>query len=78
MSLTSEDKARRLAAKRFNERVKLVVVTVNAMALTTLGAALILPALNPALPRTSSFWILLAVGLHLIAQALFQLLRSEE
>ncbi len=43
MSLTEADKARRLAQPRFNERVKLIVTSLDAIALAILGAAFILP-----------------------------------
>jgi len=45
VSLTNADKARRLASRRFNERVKLIVTSLNAIALAILGAAFILPGI---------------------------------
>lgn len=76
--LTPLDRARRLAAKRNNERVKLVASTLNAIALTTFGAAFILPTVNAGMAAPPLIWILAAVTLHLGAQAVFRLLRSED
>ena len=76
--LTAEDRARRLAAKRNNERVKLVATTLNAIALTTFGAAFILPTVNGGISAPPLIWILAAVTLHLGAHAVFRLLRSED
>lgn len=40
------DQERRLAAKRNNERVKLVVTSLNAIALAIFGTAFVMPAVN--------------------------------
>lgn len=78
MSLSDEDKKRRLAAKRNNERVKLFANSLNAVALTILGAAFILPSVNGGLLSLTVIWIPVAVALHLGAQATLGLLRSED
>jgi hypothetical protein len=78
MSLTDEDRARRLAAKRNNERVKLVASTMNTVALTTFGAAFILPLVNGATGPLPVIWIPFAVALHFGAQAVYRFLRSED
>ena len=81
MSLTPEDKRRRLAAKRNNERVKLAATSLNALALALLGAAFLIPALsNAAVLLTVEPWFLLfvAVALHFGAQATLNLLQSED
>lgn len=60
MSLTEEDRARRLAAKRSNERVKLAAGALNALGIAVAGAAVILPAINePGFLLTIKPWILL-------------------
>lgn len=78
MSLSDEDKVRRLAAKRNNERVKLAAGTLNAMALTTFGAAFILPSINGAAAPLSVIWIPAVAALHLGAHAVFRFMRSED
>lgn len=78
MSLADKDRQRRLAAKRINERIKLLVSTVNAVALTAFGAAFVLPTVNGAMGSLSVIWIPGAVALHLVAHGLFQFLRSED
>lgn len=78
MTLSDEDKMRRLAAKRNNERVKLVAGTFNAMALTILGAAFILPSINGGVGALTLIWIPVAVALHLGAHMAFRFMRSED
>lgn len=78
MSLTEEDKLRRLAAKRNNERVKLMAGTFNAMALTILGAAIILPGINGGPGALTLIWIPASVALHLGAHMAFRFMRSED
>jgi len=77
-----EDARRKLQAKRFNEHVRLLVTTVNAVALITAGTGAIQPIVSAgtttALSRPVNWlWIFLGVGLHLCAQALLRLIRSE-
>lgn len=75
------DQERRLAAKRNNERVKLIATSLNAIALAILGAAFLVPALaNPAVLLSAGPWILVSVALtlHLSAHAVLRFLRSEE
>lgn len=72
---------RKLAAKRLNERVKLAVTTINALAIGIAGSAIILPAARDGvttLPWQAWIWILVAFALHLVAQGLLSLLRSED
>lgn len=78
MDLTDEDRARRLAARRNNERVKLAATTLNAIALTTFGAAFILPSVNGGMAAPPIIWILAAAALHSGAYAVFRLMRSED
>ncbi len=81
MSLTPGDKARRLANRRFNERIKLIVTSLNAIALAILGAAFILPGVaNVANLLSIEPWVLLfiALGIHVGAQALLGRLKSED
>ncbi len=75
------DQERRLFAKRNNERVKLIVTSLNAVALAILGAAFLVPALaNPAVLLSSGPWalVLIALTLYFGAHAVLQFLRSEE
>jgi hypothetical protein len=69
---------RKLAARRMNERIRLLVSSLNTVGLTTFGAAFILPRVNDQAISPSVGWILVAIGLHLTAEGLFQFLRSEE
>ncbi len=75
------DQERRLASKRSNERVKLFATTLNATALAVFGTAYVIPAVNnPSSLRSPGPWLLLllAILIHLLAHAVFELLRSEE
>ena len=81
MSLTDEDRRRRLAAKRNNERVKLGATALNAIAIAIVSVAVVLPAISaPDLLLTGRAWILLlaAIVLHLVAHAALSFLRSED
>ncbi|WAJ30025.1 hypothetical protein [Antarcticirhabdus aurantiaca] len=79
--MSEEDEAarrkRRLAAKRFNENVKLAATSVNAAALAIFGTAIILPAVNSA-PSGGWGWIAVALGLHFLAHVLLRGLKSED
>ena len=70
--------ARKLAAKKFNEHMKLLATSLNAISLTTFGAAFILPSVTgtPAVPPL--FWIIVSALLHLSAHAALRLMKSEE
>jgi hypothetical protein len=70
---------RRLKAKKFNEHVRLVVTTVNALAIFLLIAGFLQPLVQePARLRGSAFvWIAWGFGLHLVAQAILRLLKDE-
>lgn len=78
MSLSPEDRLRRLIAKRNNERVKLAAGTLNAMALTTFGAAFIILLINGNAGPFPLIWIPLAAALHLGAHVAFRFMRSED
>jgi hypothetical protein len=76
-----EASERKLRARRANERVKLLSVTLNALALGVIGAGVIVPAVSsPAvlLEPARLVWILVGAALHCGAQMAFQLLRSED
>ena len=76
-----EASARKLRARRNNERVKLLSGTLNALALGVIGAGLIVPAVSsPAvlLEPARLVWFLAGVALHCSAQMAFQLLKSED
>jgi hypothetical protein len=70
------DDARRLAAKRNNHRIVLLATTVNAIALTIFGVAFVTPHITGSLREPYLGWILVAVGLHLVAQSLYGFLRA--
>ncbi len=76
----SEEERRKLQAKRFNEHVKLLVTSLNAIALVIFGAGVLQPLLTTG-PESFSplnvVWIVLSIALHLCAQALIRLLRPE-
>ncbi|WP_153005273.1 hypothetical protein [Aureimonas ureilytica] len=76
--MSDEDRTRRLAAKRNNERVKLASASLNTVAMTTFGAGIILPSINGNAVGFQIVWLLIAVALHLVAQATFRFLRSED
>lgn len=78
MSLAPEDVRRRIKAKRFNERVKLLTSTVNTAGLTILGSAILLPLVGSGFRSLSLIWILVAAALHCVAQAILGGLRSED
>jgi hypothetical protein len=71
------DQARRLAARRLNEHLKLLVTTLNALALTTFGAAFILPAVSGTPEVPPLFWILIALALHFGGHGLIRVMKSE-
>jgi hypothetical protein len=77
-SLSAKDVERRATAKRANEGIKLVANFLNALAVATLGAAFLLPALAGGLQATTALWILLALALHFAGQAALRRLRSED
>lgn len=69
-----------IAAKRYNERVKLLVTTTNSFAIGIAGSAIIFPIAHDgsaSLTVLSVIWILAGIGLHLMAQALLGFIRSE-
>ena len=71
----------RFGRKRFNEHVKLLANALNTLGIATMGAALILPAVNTGVASisiTNVIWLLAGVTLHFAAQATLRLLRSEE
>lgn len=71
---------RKLSAKRFNEHIKLLVTTTNAIALVIFGAGVLQPLVMEVPAPFSVFnlvWIALSITLHLCAQALIRLIRQE-
>jgi fatty acid desaturase len=75
---SADDARRKLAARRNNERIKLLITSINTIALTTVGAAAILPLIGGTIQTAAWYWIVLAVCLHLTAHGLFRFLRSED
>ncbi|WP_020186657.1 hypothetical protein [Methylopila sp. 73B] len=78
MAIAPEDAERRIRAKRINERLKLLASSVNTVGLTVLGAAVLVPFIGGTFTPAAVVWILLAVGLHSVAQVLLSWLRSED
>ncbi|GLK79412.1 hypothetical protein [Methylopila turkensis] len=78
MAIVPEDAERRIRAKRINERLKLLASSVNTVGLTVLGAAVLVPFIGGTFTPAALVWILLAVGLHSVAQILLSWLRSED
>lgn len=78
MPLSAEDIERRVRAKRVNERLKLTASTVNALALTIVGAAVLVPLVNGTVSWLAGVWISAAAVLHLVAQIVLGTLRSED
>ena len=68
---------RRLRAKRQNERLKLAVSFLNTMALAVVGTAFIIPGVT-SLDTVRWSWLPVALILHVTAQAIIGLLKSEE
>ena len=71
------DVQRRLRARRQNERVKLLVSFLNTLSLAILGAAFVVPGMI-SIQTVRWSWIPFGVALHVIAQWLLSLLRSED
>lgn len=69
---------RKLAARRLNENLKLLASSLNTVALTILGAAFLLPTISGQAVATPTIWIMIAAGLHLLAQAVLRLIQSED
>jgi hypothetical protein len=80
MGLASDDVARRRAAKRFNERVKLTATFLNNSGIATLVGAFVLPAVQDAQRLGWVQWASVAgaLALHLMAQLVLTLFRSED
>jgi hypothetical protein len=76
-----DEDRRRLFAKRFNEHIKLLVTTFNAIALVVFGAGVLQPLVTGASVVAFSVfnlvWVAISITLHLFAQALIRLVRLE-
>ncbi|AWN52304.1 hypothetical protein [Methylobacterium sp. 17Sr1-1] len=80
MDEAARTKARKLAAKRINERLKLLASFFNALALGVIGAGVIIPTvadMTRAWPK-SLVWLVTGLVLHCAAQSAFTFLRSED
>lgn len=75
-----EDISRRRAAKRFNERLKLLATFFNNTGIATLVGGLVLPLLNGAIPTRYQIAAILTVAAvsHISAQLLLSFFRSED
>lgn len=69
--------ARKLAARKWNERLKLGITTLNTAAMAIFGAAFIAPTVAKT-GHLTPIWISVATVLHLVSQWLFRFLRSED
>jgi hypothetical protein len=83
MSLSANDIARRRAAKRFNERVKLLATFLNNSSIATFVGGYVLPYLSGGSPAAlgwgNSVWVLgYVVVLHGVGQLTLTLYRSED
>lgn len=76
--LSPEDIARRLRAKRVNERIKLAASTVNAVGLAVVGVTVLVPIMAGTAGILSVAWIAAAFVLHLMAQVVLGNLQSED
>ena len=73
-----EEQRRKLQAKRFNEHVKLLVTTINAVGLVIFGAGVLQPLVaQPPGAAVNWRWVALAAILHVAAQAVIRLIRPE-
>lgn len=73
-------RARKLAAKRANERIRLLAGFLNALAIAVVGASFIVPVIGQPdrLLSPNLAWLVLGSILHLVAQGVFAFLRSED
>ena len=73
-----EEERRKLQAKRFNEHVKLLVTSVNAVGLVIFGAGVLQPLVAQVPGAAVDWrWVVLAAILHVAAQAVIRLTRPE-
>lgn len=72
--------SKRLAARRFNERVKLIATFFNALAFGTIGAGAIIPAARTLsdLGWATAAWFVSGLVLHGIGSFAYTLLRDED
>ena len=75
-----EEARRKFHAKRFNEHIRLLVTSVNAIGLVIFGAGVLQPLVGSG--QTSAvlanwIWVALSITLHLFAQSLIRLTRPE-
>jgi hypothetical protein len=72
--------ARKLAARRWNEHLKLIATSLNTIALGIVGAAYVIPGVagtfSMDLPRL--IWLFYALVLHLASHAVLRFFRSED
>lgn len=75
----SDEAARRLASKRFNERLKLFSSFSSALGIGTIGAGVIIPMTKTPIeiaPITLA-WLAGGLILHLVGHGVYAFLRSE-
>jgi cytochrome b subunit of formate dehydrogenase len=69
---------RRLAAKRFNEQVKLLASGLNTLGVTTFAAGCIVPSFAGQMQTFPWISLIIALVLHCSAQLALRTLRSED
>jgi hypothetical protein len=71
---------RKLAAKRINERLKLLANLLNSLAIGVIGAGVIVPGVRDPTHVTlqTLTWIAIGLALHLVGQIVFAFMRSED
>ena len=76
-----EETKRKLLAKHFNEHVKLLVTTLNAIVLVIFGGGVLQPVFvavaSTGAASYPAVWIALGIALHMLAQALIRFIRPE-
>jgi len=77
---TLDASARKLAAKRINERVKLLANLLNSLGIGVIGAGVIVPGVHDPTRITlqTLAWIATGLVLHLLAQSVLAFMRSED
>ncbi len=81
MSLTENDRERRIVAKRNNEKLKLSATFMNGCAIALVGAAVILPLVNDptqVFPLAHVWWFVAACGIHYGARRILGKMASED
>ena len=68
----------RLAARRFNEHVKLASSSLTTIGLAFIGGGVIIPATTNEYDRLSPFWVMMGLLFVLAGQSVLAWMKSEE